>query len=533
MSLSTPEPGLRVLVVDDDALDRETVRRALRAMSPSPELVEATSAVEAEAQLAGPPFDCVLLDYLLPEGPSIDLIARLRDIAPHTALVVLTGQGDEALAVELMKAGAADYLSKDELDPGRLRSAIKFAVALRRAQAAASRAKAERDRHAGQLRRIVARAPELIAARSIETLVQVTAPLALDVLEASECVLSLRHRDTDVAARAARDMGQPDAGQDARPDTVGELRDWSHAAFTGGQLSGASLRADECAAVGLMARGGECRGVLAVRWRANGDHGLQEQLLSQLGVLVSISVENLMLYDAAARAVRVRDDIMAVVSHDLRTPLNNVRLGASLLRETADDKGLAIIERVDRSVTLMTRLVDDLVDMVRIESGVIDLNSGRESVADLLQAACDLIATQAAAAQQRLEIAPGTSGLFVRADRERVLQVLANLLGNAVKFSAAGGRIVLSASEQGAGVRFEVRDSGRGIASAEGDKVFARFWQSDPKKRSGLGLGLYIAKGLIQAHGGSLWYESEPGQGTRFFFTLPRSAAEPLTTAEL
>ncbi|HEX2679428.1 MAG TPA: ATP-binding protein, partial [Polyangiales bacterium] len=98
---------------------------------------------------------------------------------------------------------------------------------------------------------------------------------------------------------------------------------------------------------------------------------------------------------------------------------------------------------------------------------------------------------------------------------------------------AAGGRIVLAACEQAAAVRFEVRDHGRGITSAEGDKVFTRFWQSDPKKRNGLGLGLYIAKGLIQAHGGSLWYESEQGQGTCFFFTLPRAAAEPLTTAEL
>ncbi|HMI91525.1 MAG TPA: hybrid sensor histidine kinase/response regulator [Polyangiales bacterium] len=511
--MTGPELGLRLLVVDDDALDRETVRRALRSLAPPPEIVEAASVREAEAQLGdGSSFDCVLLDYFLPEGPSIDFIGRLRELAPHSALVMLTGQGDETVAVELMKAGAADYLSKDSLEPGRLRSAIKFAVALRRAQASAARAKADRDRHASQLRRFVARAPELVAARSLDTLCQITADISLDVLEAGASAIRLQHGDAELCA--------------CGPDDAAELSAWAAAMLAAGQISTEPLSDGDHVGVGLMARNGECRGVLAVRC-AVGDRSLQEQLVCQLGVLVSISIDNLLLYDSVQRAVRVRDDVMAVVSHDLRTPLNNVRLGASLLRETADDKAVSIIERVDRNVTLMTRLVDDLVDMVRIESGVVELHPSRESVGELLEAARDLVATQAAAAQLKLEISPGAAGLFVRADRERVLQVLANLLGNAVKFTGRDGRIGLAASEQGTVVRFEVSDSGRGIASEEGEKVFARFWQSDPKRRSsGLGLGLYIAKGLIQAHGGALWYESEPGRGTRFFFTLPQASAQ-------
>ena len=506
------EPGLRLLVVDDDALDRETVRRALRPLTPQAVIVEAGSSSEAEAQLGKGAFDCVLLDYLLPEGPSIDFIGRLRELAPHTALVMLTGQGDETVAVELMKAGAADYLSKDSLDPSRLRSAIKFAVALRRAQAAAGRAKAERDRHAQQLRRLVARASELIAARSLDTLCEITAAIARDVLEAGASAVRLRHGDDELRASGG---GAP------------ALEEWASDLLAAGRLRADALSEGDQIAVGLMARTGECRGVLAVRLTVSGDFSLQEQLLCQMGVLVSISIDNLLLYDATQRALRARDDIMAVVSHDLRTPLNNVRLGASLLRETADEKATSIIERVDRNVTLMTRLVDDLVDMVRIESGVIELHPGRESAAELLEAARELIASQAAAVQLKLEVLPGAAGLFVRADRERVLQVLANLLGNAVKFTPRGGHVGLSASEQGTVVRFEVTDSGRGIASEEGDKIFARFWRSDPKRRSGLGLGLYIAKGLVHAHGGSLWYESEPGQGTRFFFTLPHATVQP------
>jgi signal transduction histidine kinase len=511
------ERPIRVLIVDDDAVDRETVRRALRPMAPGVEFGEATCMAEAEVVLEREAFDCVVLDYLLPEGTCLDFLDRMRETAPDAAFVVITGQGDESVAVELMKAGAADYLPKDTLDTGRLRGAIKFAVALRQAQSLAGVATAERDRHAGQLKRFAARAPEIVASRSLDALARTTCVVARDVLEAPEASVILRCGDAPI------EVVDPQ-GSSLQPSWASEL--WDRR----GPASSVVTSADR-AAVAITARDGECRGVLAVQLPKYRDAATQEQLLRQLGVLASVCADNLLLYDAAARAVRARDDIMAVVSHDLRTPLNNVRLGASLLRDGADDGARSVIERVERNVALMARLVDDLVDMVRIEKGGMELRSQREPVGELLQAARDLISAQATAADQRLEVAPPQLGLCVRADRERVLQVLANLLGNAVKFTPAGGRITLSAAEQNGVVRFEVSDSGRGIDKDEGDKVFARFWQSDPKKRRGLGLGLYIAKGLVQAHGGSLWYESEQGRGTRFYFTLPR-VAEAQATAE-
>jgi signal transduction histidine kinase len=515
--MTTLDRPWRVLVVDDDSVDRETVRRALRPMAPGVEFGEAACISEAERLLETEPFDCVVLDYLLPEGPCLDFIDRMRTTAPDAAFVVLTGHGDESVAVELMKAGAADYLSKESLDAGRLRGAVKFAVALRSAQGMAARATAERDRHASQLKRFADRAPEVVASRTMEALARTTCLVARDVLEAPESACSLRSHDS----------------QPTISDTDGsasELLAWASELWTRGEVKRHIVRSEERAAVGVMARDGECRGVLAVRVPATGDLQTQEQLLCQLGTLTSVSLDNLLLYDAKARAVRARDDIMAVVSHDLRTPLNNVRLGASLLRDGADERARSVIERVERNVGLMARLVDDLVDMVRIESGGVELRRQREPVGELLHAARDLILAQALAAEQQVEVTPSTAPLFVRADRERVLQVLSNLLGNAVKFSPAGGRIALAATENAGAVRVEVRDSGRGIGKDEGDKVFARFWRSDPKRRRGLGLGLYIAKGLVQAHGGSLWYESEEGKGTRFFFTLPRASVEAQPT---
>jgi DNA-binding NtrC family response regulator len=239
--MNLEDSPLRLLVVDDDELDRETVRRALMPMRA--EIMEATSGREAEGRLKDHSFDCVLLDYLLPEGPSLELIDYLREHAPHTALVVLTGQGDEAVAVELMKAGAADYLSKDALEPSRLRAAITFAVALRRAQIGAARAKAERDHYAGQLRRFVERAPELVAARTLEALCDVAASIAVDVLNASESLVVLRGVEQEL--QAFRGDGER-----------AELHEWVKNALAENKMTGPQLRPPEMADDGLMARDG-------------------------------------------------------------------------------------------------------------------------------------------------------------------------------------------------------------------------------------------------------------------------------------
>ncbi|RYE81884.1 MAG: response regulator, partial [Myxococcales bacterium] len=155
---SQPQP-LSILLVDDDQLDRESVRRALRKVKAEASISEADSISEAEQQLATSRRDCIILDYRLPEGPCIEFLPRLRQLAPHAAFIVLTGQGDETVAVELMKAGAADYLSKDGLDPGRLWRAISYAVTLRRAEEETARVEQQRKRHAAQLRRFAERAP--------------------------------------------------------------------------------------------------------------------------------------------------------------------------------------------------------------------------------------------------------------------------------------------------------------------------------------------------------------------------------------
>lgn len=505
---------LSVLVIDDDEIDRERVRRSMRAMSPAPHTREVDTIADAEAALRSATIDCVILDYQLREGVCSEFLPRLQALAPHAAFIVMTGQGDEDVAVELMKAGASDYLSKD-VDPERVRQAIRYAVSLRRAAEQAAAADSRRRQYAARQGRFVDRAPELVAARSLDDLAKHGVLLAVELFDARQACITLRDSERVIVDQCG-----------AATEGV-SLQSWA----TNTLESGGDFASETPLAVlSLRGRDGLQRGWIALHGGDNGLEPAHDHLLRQLAVLIAICADNLLLSAARERAIRARDDVMAVVTHDLRAPLNNVRLGTSLLRETTQSSAHSVLDRVERNVTHMAHLVDDLVDMVRLESGKLELNLERETAADLLHTAAALVADQARAQRIELVIQPCDRALTVSADRDRVLQVLANLLSNALKFTPADGRIELEAHEHDGRVRFGVSDTGCGIPASEASRIFVRFWQSDPKRRRGLGLGLHIAKGVIQAHGGDLWFESQEGSGSRFYFTLSKCAPRATQT---
>jgi len=500
-------PPLVILVVDDDEIDREAVRRALVGHAGIGPMFQASGIAEAEAALTTTEIDCVILDYLLPEGACSTFLPRLKERARGAAFIVLTGQGDEQVAVELMKGGVADYLSKDGLDPARLRRSVRYAGSLREAERRAAAAHAERERDADRLRRIVEGAPGLVGARTLHDLVRVTSTLTADVLSAREVFVSLSHLD-----------GTIESGHGGTGDR--ELQIWARGGPPSSGATDARLSGDRLMAA-LRSRDGAQRGFIAVQLGTDTARASEVHVLDQIGVLVAVCSDNILLYEAAERAIRARDEILAVVSHDLRTPLHNVKLGASLLRESVGAEAEAIVDRINRGVAHMMRLVEDLVDMVRVEGGKIELSVATESVADLLHSARQMLAAQAEAQGIALECPPVPPDLTVLADRHRALQILANLLGNALKFTPQGGTVTVSARAVPGFVEVEVRDTGSGISDENAQHVFHRFFRSDRTSRRGLGLGLYIAKGLVGAQGGRMWFEGRPGEGARFFFTLP------------
>jgi signal transduction histidine kinase len=234
-------------------------------------------------------------------------------------------------------------------------------------------------------------------------------------------------------------------------------------------------------------------------------------------------------------ALAARDDFMGLVSHDLRTLLGNVALNARLLAREApgDEAGQRVLGRATKIQHLtvrMTRLLGDLVDVASIESGRFAVTLETSDTRALLRDNLDAFRPAASAKGISLTMAAAGGVLLARYDQDRILQVLANLLSNAVKFTGSGGRITVDVEPAGVEVRFSVTDTGEGIAPDHLDAIFERFWQVTEGDRRGLGLGLFISRCIVEAHGGRMWAESAPGQGSTFFFTLPgveRPAATP------
>jgi signal transduction histidine kinase len=177
----------------------------------------------------------------------------------------------------------------------------------------------------------------------------------------------------------------------------------------------------------------------------------------------------------------------------------------------------------------MSRLIADLLDVTRLEGGKrLPIEPEQVQAAELLEEAKELFRAQATVAQVSMEYHCDKTLPPVHADRHRVLQVLSNLIGNSLKFTPPGGRITVSAKLREDEVLFSIADTGPGIPREHLSDIFSPYWQAKRTERLGAGLGLPIAKGIVEAHGGRIWVESEQGQGTQFYFTLPlQTPAEP------
>lgn len=282
--------------------------------------------------------------------------------------------------------------------------------------------------------------------------------------------------------------------------------------------------------VPLRARGRTLGAISCWRSGSAPRYGRRElEVAEELARRAALAVDNARLYREARQATRSRDEMLAVVSHDLRNPLHAVLLAATILDEFSDAGAWSARDRkqleiIRHSTEQMTRLILDLVEVVSLESGSLSLQRARVEVEPVVGGVLDMFEPMAAEQGIRMEtrVAPGLPA--VEADRARLLQLFSNLVGNALKFTPRGGTVTLEAAPEEGGVRFAVRDTGPGIPREHFPHIFDRFWQAQRDDRRGLGLGLAIAKGIAETHGGRIWVESEPGAGSAFFFTLPASA---------
>ena len=230
----------------------------------------------------------------------------------------------------------------------------------------------------------------------------------------------------------------------------------------------------------------------------------------------AVAIENARLYRASVEATHRRDQVLGVVAHDLRNPLSTI-----LMQTTARSRQPN--EVIHRAATRMNRLIQDLLDVSLIETGQFPIQRARLSGGALVVEAVETqkILATSSSVELRLDVEMGVPEVWGQHDR--LLQVFENLIGNAIKFTTAGGRITVGAASNDQEVVFWVADSGSGIAPDDLPHVFDRFWQATRGDRRGAGLGLPITKGIVEGHGGRIWAESTLGRGSTFFFSIPRA----------
>jgi signal transduction histidine kinase len=229
----------------------------------------------------------------------------------------------------------------------------------------------------------------------------------------------------------------------------------------------------------------------------------------------------------AEEATRAREEILSVVSHDLRNPLGTILMGSSTLRDALDpadsrtQRIATVAERIQRQAERMARLIEDLVDFSGIQAGKLAIARTPQAPSALIETTRDLFKPIASERGVVFEASAVTALPVVDCDAERVVQIFGNLVGNAIKVTPRGGSIEIGAApSDGDHVVFFVRDTGPGIAADELPSLFERYWRSKAAHYKGAGLGLSIARGLVEAHGGRIWVESQVGRGSTFFFSL-------------
>ena len=256
-----------------------------------------------------------------------------------------------------------------------------------------------------------------------------------------------------------------------------------------------------------------------------GDRELADEarrLVVALGAPAATALARGLECEALQHAVRSRDEVLEVVAHDLRNPINVISIAANaLLQRLPDSSARRPIERITRAAHRADRIVQDLLEISALEAGSFSIDAGPVEAADMIQAAIE--SQHGPAAEASLVVATDIARDLpaVQADEERILEVLENLIGNSVKFTSPGGSISVGATPRERDVLIWVKDSGSGIAPEQLPHIFDRFWQAKKKERRGTGLGLAICKAIVEAHGGHIWAESTQGAGTTLLFTIP------------
>ena len=488
VSGSSPPPiGLRLLVIDDDEIDRERVRRMLPKADIEATLLEEEDPIVALRSIARMAPDIILLDYNFPRHDGLSLLRDIRDIDATIPVIVLTGHDETYLAVELMKAGAVDYIPKAALSPQRLSQSIRHAQRLHASEFAARAAQE------------ALRASEEFNRRILDSIV--------DCIK----VLDLEGNLTSMNPAGQRMFGVRD---------FNSVRGASWLEFWSGEHR---RKAEEALASAQSGCVGEFAGSCATLegkelwWDVRltpmkGPDGRPERLLA-----VSRDITE------QRKRAEFEQQLIGIVSHDLRSPIAAMLTGASLLEGSfpAESPLLRVVERINRSGEKAIRLIRDLLDFtqMRVGGGI----PVHRAPADL-HAICRHAVEEIQQKHPERSIQHQTSGDGTGSwDADRLAQVVSNLTQNAVAYSPVGSPVVVRSERRGAELIMSVHNEGSAIPESVIPTLFQPFKRGvrkhDPERS--IGLGLFIVHEIVKAHGGSVHVQSAAAVGTTFTVVLP------------
>ncbi len=573
----------RILAVEDSATQAAALAHLLE--EAGYEVVVARGGRRAMELVMHEHFDLVLSDVVMPDISGYEVAERIKsDPRSHDLpVVLLTSLNDPLAIVRGLASGADSYVSKPYV-AGRLLARVRAAIA-RPARASEPPTppvevtllgskftiaadtehilglvvssyedlmfSSEAVRAAERRARFLAEAGELLSAsldadQILRDLARMVVPSIADL-----CVVDARDADGNVRRV---EVAQGDASTAALSALLSApLPDGSHHLSAAVGLQHARLIVPDPAmtsdvplasqgvrgfiAVPLVARGETLGALYLIATSAGRVYGDDElDLAADLARRAALAVDNARLYEQARQATRARDDVLGIVSHDLRNPLHTIQLSSSFVLELIGSAGVTLpspapgappvslsnqLDIILRASRRANALIEDLLDVTRIDAKRLAVDPVDLDAKSLLDEA--LLDTTQLAVAARIELTHAWEGppVDVRADRGRVFQVFSNLVGNALKFTPAGGRITVRGQATRGEAVFTVADTGSGIPADSLAHLFDRFWQAQQSRRAGAGLGLFIAKGIIEAHGGRIWVESVVNKGTTFSFTLP------------
>lgn len=497
------EDRLKVLLIDDDDVDRIAVTRYLKKSNAMVEIEEAYDGATGLKALREAAYDCVFLDYRLPGTDGLDVLRMVRASGVRTPIIMLTRQGDEQIAVEMMKAGASDYITKDKMSAEGLQKSVQYVI---RAYRAEEDLKESQERYAVA----VQGANDGVWDWNLKSNEVYFSPRWKSMVGCTEDQIG--NKPEEWLSRIHADDG-PRVENDIKSHLSGKTPYFE---------SEYRIRHNDDKYRWVLSRG---LAVLDKTGTATRMAGSQTDITERK----RSEAEREELYQKALEADRRKDEFLSIVSHELRTPLTAILGWTQVIRsgkinEQHMRRGLNVIEK---SAKMQARIVDDLLDVSQIVKGKLHLSVRPIRLSQVIEMAIESVISSAK--EKSVDIVYNMDPLIppIYGDGDRLQQVVWNLLCNAVKFTPANGRVEVHLVQTENHAVITVSDNGTGIDPDFLPNVFDRFRQEEnPNTRShgGLGLGLSIVRHLVELHKGTIVAASEgPGKGALFTIQLPLS----------